>query len=125
MYQLFSEEVIYSINDYPSAVGKKSFIDHMQESVHNYREQLIEIIPMASQDGSFASARFRFLGRYFGDGSELGLSLMHHGQAYDLPGYNFFAITNGRITEIKAFFNEADLKKQILANEDRLAPVIS
>ena len=79
---------------------------------------------MASHDGSFASARVRFLGSYFGDGSELGLSLAHRGQAYDFPGYNFFVITNGRIAEIKAFFNEADLKKQILADEDQPAVAI-
>lgn len=120
MNELFNEEVIYTINDYPPSVGIKSFIEHMQHSVHNYREQLLDIIPMANHEGSFASARFRFCGHYFGDGVELGVRLEHRGHAYDLLGYNFFVISNGKIKEIKAFFSECDLKRQLLAAEKNL-----
>ena len=115
--------MIYSINDYAPAFGIESLIEHMQISVCNYRKQLIDVMPMENQDGTLASAKFRFKGRYFGDGRELCLELRHQGHAYDRPGYNFFVINEGEITEIKAFFSEDNLKKQISADEARLAEV--
>ena len=114
---LFSEHIIYSINIYPPAIGMNSLIEHMHQSIKDYDEQLVDVVSMANEDGSFASAKFRFVGKYCGNGKDFGLELKHTGHKYDLLGYNFIIIEGAAIVEIKAFFNEDDLKAQILSAE--------
>jgi len=88
----------------------------MKKSVEAFQQQMTGVVVRASEDGSCAFAIYRYVGKYLGDGRGFMVKLSSDAQVYNLTGYDFFQIKDDQITEIKAFFDESDIKQQIVGD---------
>ena len=61
---LLTDDVIHDINQGRREVGKDAFEVFMGGMNTNYKEQLVDMVIMASADGQRASAEFVVLGEY-------------------------------------------------------------
>lgn len=109
---LLSEDVIHDINQGGREVGREAFAAFMQRMNCNYREQLVDMVIMASEDGSRAAAEFVVLGEYLV--SDEGLP-QARGQRYRLPAGAFFEVKAGQVARISNYYNLNDWIAQVSA----------
>lgn len=110
MLDLLTEDVVHDINQGAREAGREKFarfLDHMNVS---YRENLTDIIVMASADGTRASAEFVVHGEYLH--TDPGLPEAK-GQRYVLPAGAFFDIRDGLIARVTNYYNLEDWVKQV------------
>jgi steroid delta-isomerase-like uncharacterized protein len=98
------------VNQGGRRVGKAAFKDFLEHMDHCYQEQLHDVVVMASDDGTRASAEFLVKGRYKATDSDLPPAT---GQTYALAAGTFFAIANGRIARVTTYYNLQDWLAQI------------
>ena len=107
---LLHSEVVHDINQGRRETGKESFARFMQHMNRCYREQLADIVVMASADGSRAAAEFTVLGEYIATDEGLPEA---RGQRYVLPAGAFFEIRDGKVARVTNYYNLNDWIAQV------------
>ena len=107
---LLTDDVIHDINQGKREIGKEAFTQFMACMNFNYREQLVDMIIMATEEGNRASAEFVVLGEYIK--SDEGLPAAN-GQKYRLPAGAFFEIRGNKVARITNYYNLQDWIAQV------------
>lgn len=107
---LLTDDVIHDINQGSREQGKAAFKKFMDRMNHHYREQLVDIVIMASEDGKRAAAEFVVLGEYLNTDEGLPEA---NGQTYRLPAGAFFDIRDGKVARITNYYNLGDWIAQV------------
>jgi steroid delta-isomerase-like uncharacterized protein len=110
MLALLSGDVAHDLNQGAREIGRDAFAVFMARMDRCYREQLRDIVVMASPDGSRAAAEYVVHGEYLADDEGLPPA---NGQTYVLPGGAFFEIREGRITRVTNYYNLQDWIAQV------------
>ena len=110
MLECLSDEVIHDINQGQSQHGKGAFAAFLAHMERCYREQLTDIVIMASDDGARASAEFVVHGEYIATDEGLPEAT---GQRYVLPAGAFFALEGCEISRVTVYYNLADWTAQV------------
>ena len=109
---LLTDDVIHDINQGRREVGKDAFEVFMGGMNTNYKEQLVDMVIMASADGQRASAEFVVLGEYIKTDEGLPEA---NGQTYRLPAGAFFDIRDNKVARITKYYNLQDWIAQVSA----------
>lgn len=109
---LLTDDVIHDINQGQRETGKAAFRAFMDRMNRNYKEQLVEMVIMASEDGKRAAAEFVVLGEYLVTDEGLPEA---KGQKYRLPAGAFFDIRDGKVARITNYYNLEDWIAQVSA----------
>jgi len=107
---LLTDDVIHDINQGKREIGKDAFSRFMGCMNFNYKEQLVDMVIMATPDGSRAAAEFVVLGKYLK--SDEGLPAAN-GQEYKLPAGAFFEIRDNKVARITNYYNLEDWIAQV------------
>ena len=107
---LLTDDVIHDINQGRREVGKEAFTVFMGGMNTNYKEQLVDMVIMATEDGKRASAEFVVLGEYVKTDEGLPEA---NGQTYRLPAGAFFEIRDGKVARITNYYNLQDWIAQV------------
>jgi len=107
---LLTDDVIHDINQGKREIGKDAFSRFMGCMNFNYKEQLVDMVIMATPDGSRAAAEFVVLGKYLK--SDEGLPAAN-GQEYKLPAGAFFEIRENKVARITNYYNLEDWIAQV------------
>lgn len=99
---LLTDDVVHDINQGGQEIGRDRFAAFLARMAGSYREQLQDLVVMATQDGSRASAEFMVHGQYLK--SEAGLPPAN-GQTYTLPAGAFFTVREGKIARVTNYYN--------------------
>lgn len=110
MLALLTDDVAHDLNQGAREVGRDAFAAFMARMDRCYREQLRDIVVMASPDGVRASAEYVVHGAYIADDEGLPAA---NGQTYVLPGGAFFDIRDGRIARVTNYYNLQDWIAQV------------
>ncbi len=109
-FGLLSDDVVHDVNQGKREIGKDAFRQFMACMNNNYKEQLVDIVIMATDDGSCAAAEFLVLGEYLNHDAGLPKA---KGQKYRLPAGAFFEIENSKITRVTNYYNLEDWIAQV------------
>jgi len=112
MLALLDDAVVHDLNQGPRETGRAAFAAFLARMDACYREQLRDIVVLASLDGDRAAAEYVVHGEYL-QGDE-GLPPAT-GQKYVLPGGAFFEIRNERIARVTNYYNLQDWIAQVSA----------
>jgi steroid delta-isomerase-like uncharacterized protein len=118
MLALLTDDVAHDLNQGTREIGRDAFAAFMARMDRCYREQLRDIVVMASPDGHRAGAEYVVHGEYLANdpsidpGQATGLPPAS-GQTYVLPGGAFFAIRDGRIARVTNYYNLQDWIAQV------------
>jgi steroid delta-isomerase-like uncharacterized protein len=107
---LLTDNVIHEVSQGETQVGKeafRTFLHHMNEC---YKERAYDLVIMASDDGSRASAEFMLDGTYLKQDGNLPPA---NGQTYTLLVGAFFEIRDGKVARISNHYNIKDWLRQI------------
>lgn len=110
MLECLSDDVVHDINQGRREAGKpafRAFLAHMERC---YREQLRDIVAMASDDGARAAAEFVVHGSYLVTDEGLPPA---DGQKYVLPAGAFFDVRGNRIARVTNYYNLPDWTAQV------------
>jgi steroid delta-isomerase-like uncharacterized protein len=107
---LLNDDVIHDINQGKREIGKESFIQFMACMNYNYKEQLVDMVIMATEDGKRAAAEFVVLGEYIKTDEGLPAA---KGQKYRLPAGAFFEIRDNKVARITNYYNLQDWIAQV------------
>lgn len=107
---LLTDDVMHDINQGKREIGKEAFARFMNGMNHNYKEQLIDMVVMATPDGRRVAAEFIVLGEYLRTDEGLPDA---KGQKYRLPAGAFFDIRDGKIARITNYYNLQDWIAQV------------
>lgn len=110
MLALLTDDVAHDLNQGAREIGRDAFAAFMTRMDRCYREQLRDIVVMASPDGSRAGAEYVVHGEYLADDDGLPPA---NGQTYVLPGGAFFDIRDGRIARVTNYYNLQDWIAQV------------
>ena len=110
MLALLSDDVAHDLNQGEREVGRDAFTAFLARMNTSYREQLRDIVVLASLDGDRAAAEFVVHGQYLQ--SDEGLPPAQ-GQTYVLPGGAFFDIRDDRIARVSNYYNLQDWIRQV------------
>ena len=108
------EQVAHDINQGEREIGREALARFMQRMNRCYREQIVELVVMTSDDGERAAAEFVVLGEYVQTDEGLPVA---NGQKYQLPGGAFFDVADGKITRISNYYNLQEWLRQIGAQK--------
>ena len=111
MLDCLADEVAHDVNQGDRVIGKDKFAAFLGHMERCYKEELREIVLMASDDGSRAAAEFVVHGAYLA--TDEGLSEAN-GQTYVLPAGAFIAVEGGQITRLTMYYNLADWTAQVV-----------
>ena len=111
MLDALSEDVVHDINQGKRETGKSAFRAFLAHMEHCYREQLRDIVVMASADGTRGSAEFVVHGEYLSTDEGLPPA---HGQKYVLPAGAFFDLRGGKIARVTNYYNLPDWTAQVV-----------
>ena len=110
MLALLSDDVAHDLNQGAREVGREAFAAFLARMDSSYREQLRDIVVLASLDGDRAAAEYVVHGQYLR--SDEGLPPAQ-GQTYVLPGGAFFDIRDDRIARVSNYYNLQDWIRQV------------
>ena len=113
MLALLTDDVVHDLNQGTREDGIDTFRRFMQRMDAHYREQLRDIVVMASGDGTRAAAEYVVHGTYLSDDDGLPPA---NGQTYVLPGGAFFDIRGDRIARVTNYYNLQDWIAQVAPN---------
>ena len=105
MLWLLTDDVAHDLNQGARETGRDAFAAFLAKMDRSYREQLHDIVVMASPDGVRAAAEYVVYGEYLA--ADVGLPAAH-GQRYVLPGGAFFDIRDGKIARVTNYYNLQD-----------------
>ena len=109
---LLTDDVVHDINQGKRDMGKDAFMQFMSGMNVSYKEQLVDMVIMASADGTRASAEFVVLGEYLQTDEGLPLA---QGQKYNLPAGAFFDIRDNKVARVTNYYNLQDWIAQVSA----------
>ena len=110
MVACLGEDVAHDINQSGREIGRDKFRWFMATRNRHYREELSDVVVMASEDDSRAAAELTLRGAYLETAEGMpGAS----GQHYSLPAGIFFEIDDGLISRVTTYYNLADWKAQV------------
>lgn len=107
---LLTDDVVHDINQGDREQGKEAFAKFMDKMNHHYREQLVDMVIMANEDGTRAAAEFVVLGEYLNTDEGLPEA---KGQKYRLPAGAFFDIRDGKVARVTNYYNLGDWVAQV------------
>lgn len=107
---LLTDNVVHDINQGERQVGKQVFATFMQHMNRCYKENLTEMVIMASEDGKRASAEFVVNGEYLATDEGLPEA---NGQTYVLPAGAFFELKDGKVSRVTNYYNLNDWIAQV------------
>lgn len=107
---LLTDDVAHDINQGRREVGRDAFGTFMGHMNRSYRERLIDMVVMASDDGRRAAAEFTVLGEYLQTDEGLPPA---RGQTYRLPAGAFFEVREGRVARVTNYYNLQDWIAQV------------
>lgn len=107
---LLTDDVVHDINQGDRETGKEAFGKFMQKMNRHYREQLVDMVVMANEDGSRGAAEFVVLGEYLNTDEGLPEA---NGQTYRLPAGAFFDIRDGKVARITNYYNLGNWIEQV------------
>jgi len=110
MQAQLADDVVHDLNQGPRETGKAAFAAFQQRMARCYREQLRDVVVLASPDGLRAAAEYVVHGEYLE--ADEGLPPAR-GQAYVLPGGAFFELRDGLITRVTNYYNLEDWLAQV------------
>ena len=110
MLDCLSDDVVHDINQGSRQAGKAAFAAFLAHMDRCYTEQLADIVLMASEDGTRASAEFVVHGKYLA--TDQGLPAAE-GQTYVLPAGAFFDLAGDAVTRVSVYYNLADWTAQV------------
>ncbi|PVE53822.1 ketosteroid isomerase-related protein [Rhizobium rhizogenes] len=107
---LLTDDVVHDINQGERQVGKQVFATFMQHMKRCYKENLTDMLIMASEDGKRASAEFVVNGEYLATDEGLPEA---NGQTYVLPAGAFFELKDGKVARVTNYYNLNDWIAQV------------
>lgn len=107
---LLTDDVVHDINQGGREQGKEAFARFMDKMNQHYREQLVEMVVMANEDGTRGAAEFVVLGEYLNTDEGLPEA---KGQKYRLPAGAFFEIREGKVARVTNYYNLEDWVAQV------------
>lgn len=107
---LLSDDVVHDVNQGERQVGRATFETFMAHMNRCYRETLTDIVIMANEDGTRASAEFIVNGEYLVTDEGLPKA---DGQKYVLPAGAFFEVNDGKVTRVTNYYNLGDWIAQV------------
>lgn len=110
MLALLTDDVAHDLNQGARETGRDAFAAFLARMDRSYREQLRDIVVMASPDGARAAAEYVVHGEYLV--ADEGLPPAR-GQKYVLPGGAFFELRDGRIARVTNYYNLQDWIAQV------------
>lgn len=112
MLACLSDDVAHHVNEGNIRQGKAAFAEFCAHMSRCYKENLTDMVVMASADGTRAAAEYVVNGTYLH--TDAGLP-QAHGQTYRLPAGSFFSLENGQITRVVTYYNLSDWVAQVSA----------
>ncbi len=123
MLALLTDDVAHDLNQGARETGHDAFAAFLARMDRSYREQLRDIVVMASPDGARAAAEYVVHGEYLiadastSSGQATGLPPAN-GQKYRLPGGAFFDIVfqdsgSSKIARVTNYYNLQDWITQV------------
>lgn len=110
MLDCLSGDVAHDINQGSRQSGKAAFTEFLAHMDRCYSERLTDIVLMANDEGTRASAEFVVHGKYIATDEGLPAA---QGQTYVLPAGAFFDLAGGSITRVSVYYNLADWTAQV------------
>lgn len=110
MAACLSEDFVHDVNEGGQRKGKALFGEFMAHMDRCYREELKDIVVMASADGSRVAAEFVVHGKYLSTDEGLPPA---RGQTYVLPAGAFFDVRNGLIARVTTYYNLKNWMAQV------------
>ena len=110
MLELLTDDVVHDLNQGERETGREAFRAFLARMNRSYREQLTDIVVLASGDGTRASAEYVVHGEYLATDEGLPEA---SGQTYRLPGGAFFDIRDGKIARVTNYYNLQDWLRQV------------
>jgi steroid delta-isomerase-like uncharacterized protein len=107
---LLTDDVAHDINQGERQTGKQAFATFMGHMNRCYRENLTDIVIMASADRTRAAAEFTVNGEYLATDEGLPEA---NGQTYVLPAGAFFDIRDGKVARVTNYYNLPDWIAQV------------
>jgi steroid delta-isomerase-like uncharacterized protein len=107
---LLDEHIVHDINQGAREIGKHAFMTFMDRMNAHYKEEIVDLVTMLSDDGTRAAAEFTVVGTYLKTDSGLPAA---SGQTYKLPAGAFFEISKGKITRVTNYYNLQDWIEQV------------
>jgi steroid delta-isomerase-like uncharacterized protein len=105
MLALLADDVVHDLNQGARETGKEAFAAFLTRMNGSYREQLRDVVVLASLDGKRAAAEYVVHGEYLRTDEGLPPA---NGQRYVLPGGAFFDIRDDRIARVTNYYNLQD-----------------
>jgi steroid delta-isomerase-like uncharacterized protein len=105
-----ADDVAHDINQGAREVGKATFRAFLARMKRSYREELRDIIAMASPNGDRVAAEYVVHGSYLATDEGLPEA---RGQTYVLPGGAFFELRGGKIARVTNYYNLQDWLRQV------------
>jgi steroid delta-isomerase-like uncharacterized protein len=112
MLDCLADDVAHDTNQGSRDVGRAAFEAFLARMARSYREQLTDIVVMATANGNRAAAEYVVHGEYLADDEGLPPA---HGQRYVLPGGAFFDVRDGKIARVTNYYNLNDWIAQVSA----------
>ncbi len=110
MLACLGEDIAHDINQGERQIGKQAFRAFLAHMDRCYRERLADIVIMANEEGSRASAEFIVHGEYLATDEGLPDA---EGQKYVLPAGSFFEIHEGLIARVTVYYSLVDWTRQV------------
>lgn len=110
MLDCLHPEVAHDLNQGPRETGREAFAAFLARMQASYREQLRDVVVMASADGDRAAAEYVVHGEYLSTDEGLPPA---NGQTYMLPGGAFFDLRDGKIARVSNYYNLQDWLAQV------------
>ncbi len=110
MLALLTDDVVHDLNQGARETGREAFAAFLGRMNASYREQLRDIVVLASLDGDRAAAEYVVHGEYLHADEGLPPAT---GQTYVLPGGAFFDIRDDRIARVTNYYNLQDWIAQV------------
>lgn len=107
---LLHDEVVHDINQGERQSGKAAFASFMEHMNSCYKEDLTNMVIMASEDGKQAAAEFIVNGEYLKTDEGLPQA---NGQKYVLPAGAFFELKGGKVSRVTNYYNLNDWIAQV------------
>jgi steroid delta-isomerase-like uncharacterized protein len=118
MMALLTDDVRHDVNQGETEIGHEAFAAFLERMSKNYREEVRNVVVMATQDGRRAAAEFTVQGEYLA--TDTGLPEAR-GQRYSLPAGGFFELRDGRICRVTTYYNLQDWISQVQRGAERSA----
>lgn len=110
MLDCLAENVIHDRDQGARESGREAYAAFLRLSEASCREQLRDIVVMASPDGARAAAEYVVHGEYLADAAGMPPA---NGQRYVLPGGAFFEFRGQKIVRVTDYRNLQDWLRQI------------